>query len=61
MCPIKKFMWKLKYARYIKGKLDITMKEALYNAEASLEMVNYDLTEDPIEMADEEIYEWSKG
>lgn len=58
---MKKLFWKFKYARYIKKKMDLTMRQALDSAEASLEMVDYDLSEDPIYLADEEIQCWAES
>lgn len=58
---MKKLFWKFKYARYIKRKMGLTMKQALDVAEASLEAVGYDLNEDPIYLADEEIQCWMES
>ena len=54
---MKKLFWKFRYARHLKKSLQITMRQALDNAESMLEMIDYDLTECPIDMAQEEIYQ----
>jgi hypothetical protein len=48
---MKKLFWKFRYARYLKKKLQLTMRQALDSAESMLENIDYDLNEDPIEMA----------
>lgn len=56
---MEKLFWKFKYARHLKKKLDLTMMQALQSAEAALEQVDYDLNEDPVEMAQEEVFCWA--
>lgn len=56
---MKKLVWKIRYARHLQKKLDLTMRQAMESAEATLEQIDYDLGEDPIEMAQEEVFCWA--
>lgn len=56
---MKKLFWKLKYARYLKKKLGLTILQGLRNADSMLEMIDYDYSEDPEEMAQEDVYCWA--
>ena len=51
---MKKLFWKFRYARRLKKLLLVTWAQAFDSAEYALEMVDYDLTEDPEDMAYEE-------
>ena len=55
---MKKLFWKYKYARHLKRRLGLTMRECLQSAEAALENLNYDLDECPVTAAEEEYYCW---
>lgn len=56
---MKKLFWKIKYARYLKKKLGISMKMAFQSAESALENIDYDLEECPIDCAQSEIFAWA--
>ena len=51
---MKKLFWKFRYARRLKKFLLVTWVQAFDSAESALEMVDYDLTEDPHYLAYEE-------
>ena len=51
---MKKLFWKIRYTRRLKKFLLVTWVQAFDWAESALEMVDYDLTEDPEDLAYEE-------
>lgn len=54
-----KLFWKIKYARHLKKRIGLSFFQCMNNAKAALESADYDLTECPIEWADEEYYAWA--
>ena len=58
---MKKLFWKFRYARHLKKKLGLTMRQCLDNAESALENIDFDLTECPIDCAQEEVYQWASN
>ena len=55
---MKTLFWKFRYAKHLKKLLGLTMKESLISAVSALENIDYDLTECPIDCADEEASCW---
>ena len=55
---MKRLFWKFKYAKHLKIRLGLTMREALDNAEAALENIDNDLSECPVYCAEEEYQVW---
>ncbi len=56
---ISRRVWKARYAKYLKKRLGISYLMAHESAGAALENIDYDLSECPIDSANEEISCWA--
>jgi len=58
---IRVFFWKVRYAIYFGDRLELEFSEAWNHAGSSLENINYEVSECPMDIADEDINVWRQN